>query len=61
MKRAPTSPALPLSQAEQRFLNALRAMRPDIAAMNLDYMEDVAKEFPRHTAPSLRLVTGGAS
>jgi hypothetical protein len=59
MKRV-TPPALPLSQAEQRWLDAFRKMDQQCAASNLRAMEHMAKVFPRHAVPTLRLVAGGA-
>jgi hypothetical protein len=60
MKRAPTPPARPLSQEEQRWLNAFRAMDDECRSDNLHAMEGMVKDFPRHAVPALRLVAGGA-
>jgi hypothetical protein len=58
---ASAPPARPLNPTEQCWLNAFRAMDDYCRSQNLHAMKGMAKAFPRHVVPTLRLVTGGAS
>jgi hypothetical protein len=62
MKRAPTSSALPLSQAEQRLLNDFRTMDHRAKGETLLFTGLQARNYPEPPPPpTLRLIRGGAS
>lgn len=61
MKPINPTPAKVLGPQEQRWLAAWYAMDDDCRRDNLSAMEYMAKRNPRHTAPTLRLIAGGAA
>lgn len=61
MKRLPPASAAPLSLAEERLLNAYRAMDDGAKRSLIPVAEAWARANPQHSKPTLRIVSGGAS